>query len=252
MFREKKISLKMESFPAEEEQKLLLHSAVEIRNILQSISQHKTQCALYYDAGRNFYLTMLLDANEKGIWLDPPSHPTTSRRILANRELVIVSSDNQTKIQFSAADPYWVTYENREAIFLPLPQQMLRLQRRDCYRLATWPQHPVKCVLKPARNQARIVRVADISEEGIALEYPENELRLIPGTIYPDCEIALPEIGTLTATLEVKNSLEISTPSGKPYRRTGCAFVKPDRNTTLPLQRYVAQMQRISAMSMQR
>jgi hypothetical protein len=26
-------------------------------------------------------------------------------------------------------------------------------------------------------------------------------------------------------------------------RRAGCEFVKPDRNTTMPLQRYVAQMQ---------
>jgi c-di-GMP-binding flagellar brake protein YcgR len=247
MFKEKKISLKIETFPNGEDKDLLLHSPIEIRNILQTICAHDTQCALYYDAGRNFFLTMLLEANDKGIWIDPPSRPSQKRNILESKEIVFVGSHNQTKVQFVATDPYPVTYENSEAIFLPLPQQMLRLQRRDCYRLDAWPQRPLKCVLKPVTNQTRIVRVMDISVEGLALEYQEQDFRLIPGNIYPDCEIAIPEVGTLTATLQVKNTFEVSTTAGKTNRRAGCAFVRPNQDTTLPLQRYVAQMQRLSA-----
>lgn len=247
MLKEKKILLKIETFPNGEDQDLLLHSRIEIQNILQTICTRNTQCALYYDERKNFFLTMLLAVNEKGVWIDPASRSIDNRHLLNSNDIVFVSTHNQTKVQFVASDAYPVTYEGRDAIFIPLPQQLLRVQRRDCYRLATWPQHPLKCVIQPVKNQPRIIQVMDISVGGLSLEYQEQDFRLIPGNIYPDCEIALPEVGTLTATLQVKNTQEISNRNGKINRRAGCEFVKPNPDTTLPLQRYVAQMQRLSA-----
>jgi len=247
MIKDKKISLKIETFANGEDKDLQLHSKLEIQNILKAICAQNTQSALYFAGEKNFFLTMLLAVDEQGIWIDPASHAPDNRNLFNSKEITFVSSHLQTKVQFVARDAYPVTYQGGEAIFIPLPQQLLRLQRRDFYRLATEPLYPIKCVMQATTNQTRIIQVMDISIGGLSLEYMEKDFRLMPGNIYPDCEIALPEIGTLTATIEVKNSFEVASRTGKVKRRAGCVFVKPNTDTTLPLQHYVAQMQRLSA-----
>lgn len=252
----KEIQLKIETFANGEDRDFLIHSRTEIQHLLQTICARRTRSALYYDAGKNFVLTMVLAVNEKGIWIDPSASPSDNRRILNSSEIVFVSTHNQTKVQFAATAPWPVTYENSDAIFVPLPEKLLRLQRRDYFRLDALPLHPLKCVIKPAQNREHArheVTVTDISVGGLSLVCPEQEIEMTPGNIYPNCEIELPEIGTLTATIQVKNIFDITSRNGKTNRRAGCEFVKPDSKTTMPLQRYVAQMQRqVAAMGANR
>jgi c-di-GMP-binding flagellar brake protein YcgR len=83
----------------------------------------------------------------------------------------------------------------------------------------------------------------DISVGGMALVCEQSGVELHPGMVYEHCQIELPGIGSLEATIEVKNTFEITDRNGKVKRRAGCVFVKPDGLTTMLLQRYVAQMQ---------
>lgn len=250
MLKEKEIPLKIEAFSDGADSDFLIHSKIEIQNILQTISERNTRCALYYDGRRNFFLTMVLAVSEEGIWIDPASRSADNRHLLDSDEIVFVSTHNSTKVQFVATAPWQVAYESGNAIFLPLPQQLLRLQRRDFYRLDSLPQRPLRCVLNPSQNERHIkheAKIADISVGGLSLVCQEKDFELRPGNIYPDCEIDLPEVGTLKATLQVKNIFDVTSRAGKVNRRAGCVFVKPDREITLPLQRYVAQMQRQAA-----
>ncbi len=250
MVKEKEIPLKIEAFSEGADSNLLIHSKAEIQNILQTICERNTRSALYYDERRNFVLTMLLAVNNEGIWIDPASRAVDNRHLLNSNEIVFVSTHNNTKVQFVANTPWQVAYESGNAIFMPLPEHLLRLQRRDYYRLDALPQHQLKCVLNPPRNQEQIkheARVVDISVGGLSLVCQEKDFELTAGSIYPDCEIDLPEIGTLRATLQVRNTFDVTSRSGKTNRRAGCVFVKPDRAVTMPLQRYVASMQRHSA-----
>jgi c-di-GMP-binding flagellar brake protein YcgR len=84
----------------------------------------------------------------------------------------------------------------------------------------------------------------DISIGGVALVCEQTGVELHPGMVYEHCRIELPELGTVEAAIEVKNTFEITDRSGNVKRRAGCVFVKPDGKTTMLLQRYVAQMQR--------
>ena len=250
MIKEKEIPLKIEAFSNGADSDFLIHSKAEIQYVLKEICERKTRSALYYEEGRNFFLTMLLEVNEDGVWIDPASRAIDNRHLLNSNEIVFVSTHNNTKVQFVATMPWQVAYENSDAIFLPLPQKLLRLQRRDYYRLDALPQYPLKCILNPLQNQDQFkheATVVDISVGGLSLVCQENDFELTPGSIYPDCEIDLPEVGTLTATIQVKNTFDVTSRSGKTKRRAGCVFVSPNRDVTLPLQRYVAQMQRHSS-----
>jgi hypothetical protein len=48
------------------------------------------------------------------------------------------------------------------------------------------------------------------------------------------------------ATIEVKNTFELTDRNGHIKRRAGCVFLRPNGQTTMLLQRYVAQMQQAS------
>ncbi|MEI7842375.1 MAG: flagellar regulator YcgR PilZN domain-containing protein [Gallionellaceae bacterium] len=246
MFKEKEIPLKVEVFANGEEQDFLLHSRFEIKNILKTICERKTRAAIYYGSGKHFVLTMVIDVSEEGIWIDPASRSTDNRNLLNSSEITFVSSHNDTKVQFTAANPWQVAYEKSDAIFIPIPESLLRLQRRDAYRLITQALHPLSCMLQADNHDYQPmprVKVRDISIGGLSLEYPEKDLDLKAGAIYPDCEITLPEFGTLKVSLQVQNTFDVTNRLGKTHRRVGCKFIKQDRAVAIPLQRYVAQGQ---------
>ncbi len=250
MVKEKEIPLKIEVFSNNEDSEFLIHSKNEIRSILSTIFERNTRAALYYNEGNSFVLTMLLETSEEGIWIDPPSNPSDNRNIINSNKIIFVSTHNQAKVQFVTDGAQQVTYNGRNAFFISLPPKLLRLQRREYYRLTAWPQNPLTCIFKPAQDQQQIkhdVTIMDISIGGIALVCQENSLELVQGNTYPNCEIVLPDIGTLTATIQVKNAFEVTARTGEKIRRAGCVFVKPDGITTNLLQRYVANMQRQAA-----
>ena len=250
MAKEKEIPLKIEVFSNSEDSEFLILSKNEIQHILRTVYERGTRAALYYNEGNSFVLTMLLAVSDEGIWIDPPSNPQDNRNILNSNRIIFVSTHNQAKIQFVASEANAVIFNGNDGIFIPLPKKLLRLQRRDYYRLSALPRNPLMCVLKPMPNQKNIkheITIMDISIGGVALVCQESSLELTPGTTYPNCEIDLPGIGVLTATVQVMNAFEVTSRSGEKLRRAGCVFVRPDNIATHLLQRYVAYMQREEA-----
>lgn len=250
MVREREIPLKIEVFSNGEDSDYLVYSETDILRILQTISARNTRVALYYDEGNRFVLTMLLAANEDGLWIDPAPNQLDNAHILESNKLVFVSTHNRAKVQFISTEAHQVVYENNEAIFLPFPLKIVRLQRRDYYRLVAWPRFPLYCVVKPIREQEQIkhnMTVMDISVGGVALVCLQQGIELTPGKLYPDCEIELPGVGKVGATIQVKNIFEVTARNGDIRRRAGCVFVEPDMKTTMMLQKYVTLMQRQEA-----
>jgi c-di-GMP-binding flagellar brake protein YcgR len=247
--RTKEIPLKIELFSSDEENEYLITNPKEIISILSTIAQRKSRVALYYNEGNSMVLTMILAADENGVWIDAASNPLDNRHIERSNRIVFVSTHNQAKVQFVASSAMLGTYENAPAFLLSLPRKLLRLQRRDYYRLVTPETQALKCIIRPIPDKAHIqheITVMDISIGGVALVCEASGIELQPGMVYENCEIELPDVGTVEATIEVKNTFEITDRNGHVKRRAGCVFVKPSGPTTMLLQRYVAQMQQAS------
>jgi c-di-GMP-binding flagellar brake protein YcgR len=244
--RTKEIPLKIELFSSQEENEYLIANPKEIISILQDIAQRKSRVALYYNEGISMVLTLILAVDENGVWIDAASNPHDNRLIERSKRIIFVSSHNQAKVQFVAGDVILGTYEDAPAFSLALPAKLLRLQRRDYYRLVTAETNALKCIIRPVPDQAQIqqeITIMDISIGGVALVFEASGIELKPGMVYERCQIELPEVGVVETSIEVKHSFEITDRSGKVKRRAGCVFVKPDGKTTMLLQRYVAQMQ---------
>jgi hypothetical protein len=63
--------------------------------------------------------------------------------------------------------------------------------------------------------------------------------------IYSDCVIALPEIGIITVTIQVKNTYEITLRNGQNCMRAGCQFIELTASMEAMIQRYIIKQEQI-------
>jgi len=239
-------SLTIEKFRNGEESKYLIKSPREIHLTLKPVAQKKAIVVLYYNDDEHFIKTILLEANETGIWVDVGPNEEINSQILNSSHVVLVTMQNGTKLQFVCPPIEVAVYASHPAFFFPLPSKMIRLQRRDYFRLPVSADTPLKCTI-PHPQETEIVQkeiiIMDISVGGIALTCKETDVKLETGEIYPECQIELPGVGTLKVTIQVKNLFDVTAYNGKVSKHAGCEFIGLDGKTSILLQRYIALMQ---------
>lgn len=246
----KDIPLKIEIFSSGEDDKHRLASAKEIEFVLRHIAEKGVRVALYYGDANDFILTTLLDVDNEGLWLEQSPNDSDNRRIAESNKLVFVSSHLQVKVQFTARQVSAVVHQGYPAFHLPLPDSIYRLQRREYYRLMAPVTEPLRCVIAtertPKRRPLEFI-IMDISGGGVGLTCAETDTELVPGESYPNCRVDLPEVGTISGTIEVKTLALLTSASGHIHKRAGCEFRNLDGQSTILLQRYVTNMQRAKA-----
>jgi len=250
--RKKGLSLEIERFRRGEDEEFRIASKKEMQYILQHIAEKGTRALLYYDSGNSFIVTTLLTASPDGIWLEIGPDQEANQHILQSTTgITIVSLHRGVKIQFSAKSVQLAPPSN-DAFYMEAPPYILRIQRRNFFRLSVPLSIPLQCVIpvKPADPEKpdeppviRKVTIADISGGGLALSCDENEADLTFGRVFPDCQITLPGIGTITVTLSIRNSIDISLPNDMIGKRVGCQFLSMDLQTSSLLQRYISRLQ---------
>lgn len=231
--------------------KYLLYSRSEILFVLRSVMQKNCMLTVYFDNGEHFFLTALLAISEDGNWLyfDPGSDEAVNKQALKAEKLLLTTMLEKVKIQFSVNGFQATKAGTRLAFAGRLPETMLRLQRREYFRLSTPIGNPLKCSLHlPQADGSTISQesiVLDISGGGIGLQLPsEMAGRFEPGTVLPDCRLNLPEEGLLTTSLCVRNAFSVTTRSGHSYLRVGCEYVDLPGTRLSMIQRYITRIER--------
>lgn len=244
----KSIRLTFELLSDEEIDQFSIHSKREIQFILKGIAKQDSQVALYYGNRETFILTTVLDVDHNGFWLDASQNQKQNELIARSRLIYFVGVHQHVKVQFAADQIEIDEYDGLEAFFIPLPHSLLRIQRREHFRLSTPTVDPLKCSvpLDPKQpDHRRDYIILDISSGGIALACIENNLDLKEGKTYMDCRISLPG-GMINVSIQVKNIFPITKPTGDIIKRAGCKFIDLDGKVEIQLQRFITQLQRSS------
>lgn len=244
---EKDISLKIEILSKEQADTLRISSPNEIKFVMHYIAEKGNRVALYYGNENDFILTTLLAVDDTGLWLEQSTTDSDNKRVAQSNGLIFVSSYSQIKVQFTAKQISSMVYQGHPAFYLPLPNNLYRLQRREFYRLTTPVVNPLHCIIaggSSPNKQPRDYIIMDVSCGGVGLTCMETDTDLIPGQSYFDCQIELPELGTIRGTIAVKNLVLLPSQSGITQRRAGCEFKNLDGASIILLQRYVTNMQR--------
>ena len=237
---------KLEMFSSGADDEHLITSANEIKFILKSIAEKESRVALYYGAANDFFMTTLLAVNGSKLWGEQSKDAAVNQKVIDSDKVIFVGAQHLVKIQFATSKPTMDVYQGYPAFLFPIPQSLYRLQRREYFRLTTpsWPE--LKCVIPKAHTlpePQREMTIMDISGKGVALVCSENDTELIPGKSYQNCAIDIPDFGTITGTIAVRNMAVLTDANGRSFKRAGCEMQEMDNASILLLQRYVMHLQ---------
>lgn len=227
--------------------KYTLSSPVEIVHHLRTIAKNGYMVTVFANRGKTFILTRLLDVDSKRqvLVFDWGSDAETNQQILSSERNVFVCSPDGVKTQFITGQAREITLDGRPAFEVSLPEQVIKLQRREFFRIRTPVGNPLMCAINDYPGAPLELAVFDISLGGIALWLPELATPGFDiGTRYQDCHLDLKPFGHLHLILEVRHRLPLQMRNGQDALRVGCTFVGLPTSMENLIQRYVGQLER--------
>lgn len=229
----------------------LLHSKAEIAAVLRTLAQRRGLVSAYFNGGRSFLLTSVLDLDAKKgeLVLDCGREEEINRKALLAEQLLLTATVDKVKVQFNLGRLSETRHAGLPAFSAALPDSLLRLQRREHFRLTTPVSKPLKLVatIRRSDGSAMLIDAAllDISGGGIGLMTTLNLAAGLPrGALIADCKVTLPDEGLLLANLYVRNKLEVTTRGGAHYVRVGCQFMALPAARMSMVQRYITRVER--------
>jgi len=227
----------------------LLKSRAEIVHVLRDLIRTRALTTVHMSGVQGTLVTPLLAVDDEAgeIIFDCSGNQALNRDVQRATRLLFVSAQDKVKIRFATTPARLATWQGDEAFAVPIPAELLRLQRREFYRVLAPVSRAVQCtvpVVADAKCRYVETRVYDISAGGVALIAQPGEIPSQTGTCYENCRIALPDAGNIVVTLEIRSTLEMKLPNGKPALRIGCRFVRPSPATSSLIQRYTMRIER--------
>lgn len=236
---------------SDEYSRFLLHSQSEILAILRVLISKDAMITVHFDEGRSFLLSSMiaLIADNREFILDIGGDKEMNQRALLAKRLIFTTKIDKVKVQFSLNKLSPTQSEGRAAFRGSVPETLLRLQRREFFRLSTPIANPVKLKAMVRRNDNSAHHVelplVDVSGGGVGLMVtPEQAQFFQKGDTLRDCKVMLPNEGLLVATLSVRTLFSVTTRNGSRLVRLGCEFVDLPALRLTMLQRYITRVER--------
>jgi c-di-GMP-binding flagellar brake protein YcgR len=222
-------------------------SPLEISQILHAIMRQAGLITAAVD-GDDFFLTSIVSIDDDAgyLMLECDRNGRHVERILRKQRLLCGTTLDKIKIQFVCERIEIELCDGRNAFKAALPQDLLRLQRREYFRMSTPVTTPVKCNISiPQRDIRATVELSliDISCGGIALLTPPELFTPQLGAHY-DCTLHLPGTAALRTRAQARNAFMMKLANGKVAQRSGFAFVDLRESMLSTIQRYIMSLER--------
>jgi c-di-GMP-binding flagellar brake protein YcgR len=218
-----------------------IYAALEILAELQRLCTHQVLLTAYFPGTTECVVTRLLAVHPEKAELifDAACDAAAQTRVTTSPLLVMVGFHDQVKVQFAAHAAHATMHAGKPAFATRMPPDLLRLQRRNFFRVPLPSDQPATCLmpLPNAPNQYESLQVLDLSLGGMAImSYPRtfdwpNDERVSP------CYLDLPQVGQLAVRMRVRRiEPNHDTPS---VQRLGCEFIDMPEHAMVMLQRYM-------------
>ncbi|MEW7848750.1 flagellar regulator YcgR PilZN domain-containing protein [Massilia aurea] len=222
----------------------------EIVSLLRQIGEHKQLIRMLIKGEADVCVTSILAVDEASntVILDRSIDPAQNERITGAARVKCETTLDKIRILFGAANLAPTTWRGEPALRADIPPTLIRLQRREYYRMPTPVTNPVRALIPVPMDGGTggmsVFALHDISVGGIALLDSKLLLDTTVGRVIGSCRIELPEIGPIATSLEIRNSLDLTLLNHKTTRRLGCQFVDISRGGLAAVQRYITKLER--------
>ncbi len=237
--------MKIELTSSEERERYLVRHPAEVERILREVMQDKAIVTAYADDGRERMLTTLvgLDPAGRSVYLDCGADEGMNARLTTCREVVLSTTHEGVRVQFTSPPLARVRRMEGDVLRAAMPEVLLRLQRREYYRLVTSLVDPVKCWIGTDHGELEAT-VVDLSIGGVGILAYRPIIPLVVGRVYRGCRLSLPALGQLAVSLAVRSTFEVTLRNGRRSHRAGCQFIDLPPGVETDLQRYITRAER--------
>ena len=227
-----------------------VYSRREIISLLRAMKDRGQLVGMRAEGGDNVVTSILnIDETEGLVVVDRAPSKLVNQRILDSEHVTFETVLDSIRILFFTDQVQECMYEDAPTLCAPIPQSLIRLQRREHYRVPTPVASPVRCAVPVPLEDGQgtntvFVVLKNISGGGIGVIDEKKELDNTIGVVYKNCRIEIPGGPPVIGSLQVRNSLDQSLPSGKSVRRIGFMFVDLPKNMLATVQRYITKLER--------
>ncbi|PRC90775.1 flagellar brake protein [Solimicrobium silvestre] len=224
-------------------------SRKEIILLLRSLQENKQLINMIIHDGNEVIITAILkvDDDNNNIIFDCASTESANQRLIEAPRVYFEAALNKIGIQFSSSSVSRCNFMGSPSLCCTIPSSLIRLQRREYYRINTPHTHPLICVVNvPEENGGGKINLplVDISCGGVAMLDDQRVLNVDFGTLYNDCKIDLPGIGLVNITLQVRNSQNLLLMNHKTSRRIGFQFIDLSKTMMAQIQKLITKIER--------
>jgi hypothetical protein len=221
------------------EDRYFLRGRMEILSVLNELILRREPVTVYFNGGRDFFQTTLLEARADALVFDLSGDPVINKRLPASSSCIFVSSINGIRVQYAGGQVGKFSWGGSDAFWVPLPERMVRVQRRESYRILLPVAKPL--MLKLFANDKQVIGewpAHDLSVGGLGfttigmppveVEQEIPRLRLpLPGQILVECVAQVRHVTPMSERLD-----------GGRYR-VGVCFTDLAPATAVAIQRFI-------------
>ncbi|MBB5215976.1 flagellar brake protein [Parapusillimonas granuli] len=246
-----------------DDERYLVTSKLEIRSILRAIERNKALLRLQITGSSVGIVTTVLKVEDDATIIDATRNDAINRRLIAGEDEIRLETNlERVLIRFFATNITACEHEGAPALRMAFPERLQRIQRREHYRIDVPASNPAKCTIPRESagqdkevtldvrdiswdgNKDVTVELKDISAGGVSIVSYAANFPHGKGTIYSNCRLDLPDVGSITVNLKVVQARTETQANGKERVVIGCAFVDLDRGAQQDIQRYINVLER--------
>lgn len=232
-------TFRLDDLPDDERYRLT--GRMEILSVLQSLVVRNVAVSVLFTGGRDSLLTRLLRADGDGVVFDGSSDAAVNRRLLASPRLIFSTRPGGVLVQFSSAPARTIAWDDGDAIAVPLPERLTRLQRRESFRVLAPVARPIPAEIELPELGLRTLPLHDISVGGVGLTPTADVGALGPGLQGVELVLALADGTRLPLSGDVRHLTPVTSASGQERLRLGVAL-HPKRSQDAALHRLVVHL----------
>lgn len=225
-----------------------VQSRREIVVLLRQIGEKKQLIRMKIKGEADVCVTSILDVDpDEGVFiLDRSINREQNERIVNAKGVMCETFLDKIRILFSVSGVRDTEFK-APALVADIPASLIRLQRREFYRMPTPVTNPVPALVPMPLDLGggnATFPLADISCGGVALLDNKMMLNSTIGQTFYELPHRLAGDRASHDLLQVRNALDVTMLNNKTSRRIGCMFVDISRANMAAVQRYITRLER--------
>jgi c-di-GMP-binding flagellar brake protein YcgR len=231
-------------------EKYLLTSRQDVITTLNDLSRKPDLITAYYNHGHESIITTVVEVLPERdlVILECGPDARNNEQLLATGSTTCLSKHNEIDIRFQLTNLRSARYHGEQVFAAPIPESLLRLQRREYFRVHTPVMNPITCRFEGetgSKVQLTLeLPLADISIGGLSMIDSTRRFNPEKGVLLEPCMLTFPDDGgEMEVILEVRGVFMHNKNEVQQVRRIGCAYSNLSTDKSSFIQRYINHLQ---------